>query len=84
MFNRWSYRASKRSGLKATLKRVLGEDGHFYRLQVESFADAIRGEDKFPAARLEDGLAAIRVLRAIGLFTEKGEPVTMADVTGAI
>jgi len=29
-------------------------------------------------------LAAIRVLRAIGLFTEKGEPVTMADVTGAI
>ena len=65
-------------------KRVLGEDAHFYRLQVESFADAIRGEDKFPAAGIEDGLAALKVLRAIRLSVQKQEPVAVADVTGAI
>jgi predicted dehydrogenase len=65
-------------------KRPLGEDAHFYRLQVESFADAIRGQDSFPAAGIEDGLAAIQTLRAIQLSTQKGEPVTVADVTGAI
>jgi predicted dehydrogenase len=65
-------------------KRVLGEDSHFYRLQVESFAGAVRGKDTFPAAGLEDGLAAIKILRAIQLSTQKGEPVTVADVTGAL
>jgi predicted dehydrogenase len=53
-------------------------------LQVESFADSVRGEDTFPAAGIEDGLAAIKTLRAIQLSTQKGEPVTVADVTGAI
>jgi predicted dehydrogenase len=87
LFNPWYLKSAEVEcfSLKdGQFKRVLGEDGHFYRLQVESFADAIRGEDKFPAAGLEDGLAAIRVLRAIRLSTEKGEPVTVADVTGAI
>jgi predicted dehydrogenase len=65
-------------------KRVLGEDAHFYRLQVESFADAIRGEDKFPAAGIEDGLAALKVLRAIRLSVQKQEPVAVSDATGAI
>ncbi|MBV8225290.1 MAG: Gfo/Idh/MocA family oxidoreductase [Verrucomicrobia bacterium] len=87
LFNPWYLKSAEVEcfSLKdGQFKRVLGEDGHFYRLQVESFADAIRGEDKFPAAGLEDGLAAIRVLRAIQLSTEKGEPVGVADVTGAI
>ena len=65
-------------------KRVLGEDAHFYRLQVESFADAVRGEDNFPAAGIEDGLAAIKTLRAIQLSVQNEEPITVADVTGAI
>ena len=66
-------------------KRVLGEDSHFYRLQVESFADAVRGEDTFPpAAGIEDGLAAIRTLRAIQLSVQQGKPVTVAEATGAI
>ena len=65
-------------------KRVLGEDAHFYRLQVESFADAVRGEDTFPAAGIEDGLAAIKTLRAIQLSAQKEESVSVADVTGAL
>ena len=65
-------------------KRVLGEDAHFYRLQIESFADAVRGDDRFPAAGIEDGLAAVKTLRAIQLSVQTGQPVTVADVTGAI
>jgi predicted dehydrogenase len=87
IFNPWYLRSAEvecfslRDG---EFKRVLGEDAHFYRLQVESFADAVRGEDNFPAAGIEDGLAAIQTLRAIQLSVQKGEPVTVADVTGAI
>ena len=65
-------------------KRVLGEDSHFYRLQIESFADAVRGKDTFPAAEIDDGFAAIKTLRAIQLSTQKGGPVSVADVTGAL
>jgi predicted dehydrogenase len=65
-------------------KRVLGEDSHVYRLQIEAFADAVRGESRFPAAEVEDGLAAIKTLRAIQLSAQKGEPVTVGEVTGAI
>jgi len=87
LFNPWYLRSAEVEcySLKdGQFKRPLGEDAHFYRLQVESFADAIRGEDSFPAAGIEDGLAAIQTLRAIQLSTQKGEPVTVADVTGAI
>jgi predicted dehydrogenase len=87
LFNPWYLRSAEVEcySLKdGQFKRVLGEDAHFYRLQVESFADAVRGDDTFPAAGVEDGLAAIQTLRAIQLSTQKGEPVTVADVTGAI
>jgi len=53
-------------------------------LQVESFADAVRGKDTFPAARIEDGLAALKTLRAIQLSAQKEGPVSVADVTGAL
>jgi predicted dehydrogenase len=87
LFNPWYLRSAEVEcySLKdGQFKRVLGEDAHFYRLQVESFADAVRGEDSFPAAGIEDGLAAIQTLRAIQLSTQKGEPVTVAEVTGAL
>jgi predicted dehydrogenase len=87
LFNPWYLRSAEvecfslRDG---EYKRVLGEDAHFYRLQVESFADAVRGRDNFPAAGIEDGLAAIQTLRAIQLSVQNGEPVTVAEVTGAV
>jgi predicted dehydrogenase len=87
LFNPWYLRSAEVDcfSLKdGQFKRVLGEDSHFYKLQVESFAGAVRGEDNFPAAEVEDGLAAIKTLRAIQLSTQKGEPVEVATVTGAI
>jgi predicted dehydrogenase len=87
LFNPWYLRSAEVEcfSLKdGQFKRVLGEDAHFYRLQVESFADAVRGKDTFPAAGIEDGLAAIKTLRAIQLSSQKEEPVSVADVTGAL
>ena len=87
LFNPWYLRSAEVEcySLKdGQFKRVLGEDAHFYRLQVESFADAVRGVEDFPAAGIEDGLAALKVLRAIELSVQKGGPVAVADATGAI
>ena len=87
LFNPWYLKSAEVDcfSLKdGHFKRVLGEDSHFYKLQVESFAGAVRGEDNFPAAEVEDGLAAIKTLRAIQLSSQKEEPVEVAPVTGAI
>jgi predicted dehydrogenase len=86
-FNPWYLRSSEvecfflRDG---QYKRVLGADAHFYRLQVESFADAVRGKVDFPAADVEDGLAAVQTLRAIQMSVEKAKPVAVDDATGTI
>src|SRR5271167_3125926 len=87
LFNPWYLRSAEVEcfSLKdGQFRRVLGEDAHFYRLQVESFADAVRGVEDFPAAGIEDGLAALRVLRAIELSVQRGGPVEVADASGAI
>ena len=87
IFNPWNLRSAEVECFSLRddqFKRVLGADAHFYRLQVESFADAVRGDDSFPAAGIEDGLAAIQTLRAIQLSVEEGEPVEVAGATGAI
>ena len=50
----------------------LARTPHFYRLQVESFAGAVRGKDTFPAAGLEDGLAAIKIAASHSAVHPKG------------
>lgn len=88
LFNPWYFMSAEVdcfSLREGQFKRVLGEDAHFYKLQVESFADAVRGKETFPpAAGLEDGLAAVRTLRAIQLSVQQGKPVAVAEATGAI
>jgi predicted dehydrogenase len=87
IFNPWYLRSAEvecYSLRDGQFRRLLGEDAHFYRLQVESFADAVRGKDNFPAATADDGFAAIQTLRAIQLSVVKREPVSVADATGAI
>lgn len=64
--------------------RVLGADAHFYRLQVEGFADAILDGRPMQGADVDDGAAAVRTLVAIGRSAESGERVRLADVTGAV
>lgn len=64
--------------------RVLGADAHFYRLQVEGFAEAILSGTPTLGADVDDGVAAVRALVAIARSSETGERVRLADVTGAI
>ncbi|HXZ04826.1 MAG TPA: Gfo/Idh/MocA family oxidoreductase [Ktedonobacteraceae bacterium] len=64
--------------------RVLGEDAHFYKLQIEGFADTILNKAPMRGADIEDGIAAIRALVAISRSVETGKWVQLADVSGGV
>lgn len=64
--------------------RVLGADAHFYRLQLEGFADTILHNVPMHGATIEDGIAAIRTLVAITRSAETGAWVQVSDVTGEV
>jgi predicted dehydrogenase len=64
--------------------RVLGEDAHFYRLQIEGLADTTLHQAPMRGADIEDGTAAIRALVAISRSVETDQWVQLADVTGEV
>ena len=71
----------------ASTTRPLGADAHFYRRQVEAFADAIlHGHDVTTtgAAGIDDGIAAVRTMVAIVRSVETGRAVRVDEVTGAV
>lgn len=86
-FNPWFLRSSdvecfsERDG---QYHRVLGADAHFYRLQLEGFADTILQDIPTRAATADDGVAAVRALVAISRSTETGEWVQLSNVTGGV
>ena len=65
-------------------RRPLGEDAHTYKLQIEGFADTILNHSPRHGAGVEDGAAGVRALVAIARAVERGQPVRLADVTGAV
>ena len=65
-------------------RRLLGADAHVYRLQVEGFADAILDGAPMRGANVDDGVAAVRAMVAIGRSVETGERVRLAGVTGIV
>jgi predicted dehydrogenase len=70
---------SVRDGL---YRRPLGADAHFYKLQIEAFADAIRDGGGVRGATVQDGVASMRALTAIARSSSTGERVALADVSG--
>ena len=86
-YNPWLYRSSdveifhERS---ATTNRVLGADGHFYRRQLEAFADTVLNGTDHHAATIVDGLAAVQGMVAIQQSAQSGDWVRLDDVTGAV
>ena len=64
--------------------RVLGEDAHFYRLQLEGFAGTILHHTPMQGADIEDGTAAVRALVAISRSVETGNWIQLADVVGEV
>lgn len=67
--------------------RPLAEDGHFYRRQVEGFAESIlagTGSASTDAADIEDGMAAMRAMVAIARSAESGRRIRIAEVDGKV
>ena len=64
--------------------RILGEDAHFYKLQIEGFVDAILHKAPMRGANIDDGTAAIRALVAISRSVETDKWIQLADVAGGV
>ncbi len=86
-YNPWLYKSSDveifHESTGATT-RVLGADGHFYRRQLEAFADTILHNTPITGANIKDGLASVRGMVAISQSVRTGKPVRLADVSGGL
>ncbi len=83
----WFHKSSDVEGFSARdrqYRRVLGEDAHTYKLQVEGFAATILAEKPLVGATFDDGLAAVQTLVAIARSVETGEFVRLADAIGEV
>ncbi len=65
-------------------RRVLGEDAHTYKLQVEGFAATILEGTPQWGAELEDGLAAMQAMVAVARSSETGDLVRLEEVNGGV
>ncbi len=86
-YNPWYYKTSDVDIFHekdATTRRVLGADGHFYRRQVEGFADVILKGAPMEGAGVEDGIASVRAMVAVAESARTGKPVRLADVSGGL
>ena len=75
-YNPWYYKTSDvdifREATGETT-RVLGADGHFYRRQLEGFADVILNGAVMTGATIDDGIASVRGMVAIARSVKIGE-----------
>ena len=65
-------------------QRPLGEDGHFYRLQVEAFADTVLHKTPMRGATIDDGIAAMRAMVAISTSVKSGKKIRLEEVSGSV
>jgi predicted dehydrogenase len=87
IFNPWYYKSSEVDIFHekdASTSRVLGADGHFYRRQLEGFADTILKGVPMRGANVEDGLASVRAVVAIARSVDSGERIELATVVGPV
>jgi predicted dehydrogenase len=86
-FNPWLFKSSEVdifSERTGATSRILGADGHFYRRQLEAFADSITIAAPMTGADINDGVASVRGMVAIAQSAKTGKPVRLADVAGAV
>ena len=86
-YNPWYYKSSEVDIFReadGVSTRVLGADGHFYRRQVEGFADVVLNGSAMVGATVEDGVASVRAMVAIARSAERAERVALADVSGGL
>lgn len=86
-YNPWYYKSSEVDIFKESdgaTHRILGADGHFYRRQMEGFAETVLNGTPQSGADIEDGIASVRAMVAIAESARTRRPVKLADVSGAL
>ncbi len=86
-YNPWYYKSSDVeifSEKDATWRRPLGADGHFYRRQLEGFADTILDAAPMRGADIIDGIASVRAMVAIAESVRSGHAVRLSDAQGPV
>lgn len=87
-WNPWYFKSSEVDIFRESeggSRRTLGADGHFYRRQVEGFADAVLTGRADGGADLEDGIASVRAMVAIAESVRMGgKAVALGDVGGPV
>ena len=86
-YNPWYYKSSDVEIFHesdATWRRPLAADGHFYRRQVEGFADAVLTGRPVRGATADDGVASVRAMVAIAQSVREGRPVRLDEAAGPV
>jgi predicted dehydrogenase len=86
-YNPWYFKSSDVDifhEATATWSRPLAADGHFYRRQLEGFADAVLHDREVTGATVTDGVASVRAMVAVAQSARTGKPVDLAGVTGSL
>ena len=86
-YNPWYFKSSEVdifSERDASYRRPLGADGHFYRRQLEGFADTILYNAPMRGATIEDGIASVRAMVATAESVRTGKLVRLDEVQGAV
>ena len=83
--NPWYFRSSEVecfSVKDGAARKVYGADAHFYKVQLEGFADSILHGTPQHGATAEDGTHVLRALTAVSKACRTGERVVLADIGG--
>ena len=85
--NPWYFRSSEVECFSAkdgVARQVHGADAHFYKLQLEGFADSVLHGASQHGATAEDGTHVLRALTAVSKACRTGERVVLADIGGEV
>lgn len=86
-YNPWLFKSSDIEAFSAKdrlIRRPLGEDAHFFKLQLESFAEAILHGTPMRGATIEDGLQTMRAMTAIARSVETDSKIRLSEVSGGV
>lgn len=87
IYNPWFYKSSDVELFHedtATTTRVLGADAHFYRRQLEGFAESVLNGTPMRGADIADGVASIKTMVAIAQSVASGRIVEVASAKGTL
>jgi predicted dehydrogenase len=87
LFLPWFHKASEVECFSAKdgqFHRPLGADAYTYKLQIESFADAILHGHPLRGAGIDDGIAGMRAMVAIARSAETGDKVKLSEAEGGV